>query len=295
MSLLEMIVISVSCLVVQQPIGPCLDQSLGFSQVAGAFAPTPVFTGPSLDVIVSAQAAYVWDIASGEALYEKNADEQRPVASLSKLASALAITSVLQPDQLVLIPPQAAQAQRLGAHIKLPVGEQATAQALLAAGLSASANDAMVALAVASSGSEDNFVDYTNDYLRDLGLQHTQVANATGLSGGVQHSTAREVGQLLRRVYEQSTLGPLLSQKTGVVATQEGTRRPYKTTNELLGTYLPILAAKTGYTRQAGENLAIITEGKQGQLIGVVALGSTQRFQDVKVLVEWIWRNYTWP
>jgi len=64
--------------------------------------------------------------------------------------------------------------------------------------------------------------------------------------------------------------------------------------NKLLGTYFPVLAAKTGYTVAAGENLVVMTNGDEGQRIGAVVLGSEQRFYDMKVLVEWVWRNFEW-
>jgi D-alanyl-D-alanine carboxypeptidase len=79
------------------------------------------------------------------------------------------------------------------------------------------------------------------------------------------------------------------------LVTQEGAIRRYTTTNRLLKTYVPVIAAKTGYTREAKENLALLTEGSNGQRVGAVVLGSDARFQDSKVLVEWIWRNYSWP
>ncbi len=125
-------------------------------------------------------------------------------------------------------------------------------------------------------------------------VENTKLANATGFSGGEQFSTARDVMRMLAVAYEDSVLRPYLSEKKGTVRTVEGTKRSFTSTNKLLGTYMPILAAKTGYTREAGENLVVITEGENGEQIGAVLLGSENRFHDMKVLVEWIWRNYTW-
>ena len=80
-----------------------------------------------------------------------------------------------------------------------------------------------------------------------------------------------------------------------MLRTREGSVRSYASTNKLLGTYFPVLAAKTGYTPAAGQNLIVMTHGEAGQRIGAVVLGSSDRFQDMKTLVEWIQRNYTWP
>lgn len=295
MTVLHIVATAVSCLFIGQPLDACLPQTTETAPaVAGVQSAAPEFTGGSVDVELTAEAVLVWDMASGAVLYEKRPNVQRPVASLSKLLSTLTVRAELAPTELVVIPTEAARVQRLGAHIKLPIGEHATVQELLEASLIASANDAMVSLAVATGESEDKFVQLANQHAKTIGATHTQIANSTGLTGGTQFSTAEDIRLLLEAAYADTTLRPFLSQRTGVLTTAEGSRRAYKTTNDLLGTYLPIHAAKTGYTIEAGENLAIITAGSGGQEIGVVVLGSRQRFQDTKVVTEWIWRNYTW-
>lgn len=291
----QLVMIGTACLLSSEPTAQCIQDATQQNQRADTAVVRPQFTGSSIDVILTAQADIVWDVSSGEILHSHNETEQRPVASLSKLLSMLAVRSQLNPAAVVEIPFDAARAQRLGAHIKLPVGEHATVQDLLAASAIASANDAMVTLAIATSGSEEAFVEYANNFAREeLGLENTQLANATGLSGGEQFSTAQDVQVLLTYAFDDPVIGPLLAREAGVLTTTEGTRREYDTTNDLLGTYVPIVAAKTGYTVEAGQNLAMITSKDTGQRIGAVVLGSDQRFQDMKILVEWIWRNYTW-
>lgn len=295
MTFWELAVISFGCVFVQQPVTSCLPAVLEpTGHVAAAQAASPTRSGPALDVELTAKAALAWDVSSGQILYDKNAASQRPVASLSKLLTVLTVRDLLSPDSLIEIPPQVRTVQRQGADINLPVGQHASVRDLLAASLIASANDAAVSLAITAKDSEEEFVDYANKYAAQHGFFHTKLVNATGLAGGDQHSTAYDVKLLLTAVYRDSLLRASLSQKQGELVTSEGTKRTYKTTNRLLGTYLPILAAKTGYTIEAGENLAILTENVQGRRIGIVMLGSADRFQDTKILVEWIWRNYTW-
>lgn len=291
MNLAELLFLTITC-VVAAPGNP----ACGANQPA-VVAPVsnhPQRTGASVDVVVSAQAALVWDIASGQVLYAKQASAQRPVASLTKLLSMLYARQKLASNTVVTIPPDVTKAQRSGANIRLPVGEHVGAEQLLAASAIASANDAVVALAVAIAGSEEAFVSELNTYAPTIGARHTKAANATGLSGGEQYSTAQDIRTLLTRAVKDPKLAAYLRQEKGLLTTNEGTRRQYETTNKLLGTYLPIVAAKTGYTLEAGENLAIITTGPAGQQVGAVILGSTQRFQDMKIIVEWIWRNYSW-
>ncbi len=267
------------------------------SQVAGITTDQnsgPVFSGESLGVEISAKAALVWDEKSGKILYDKNAMERRLVASLIKLLSALTVRRHAETSQVIEIPPEVRRAQLMGANIRLPIGDHATVYDLLAASLIASANDAVVALAVSIYGSEEEFVSKANEYADIKGLFDTKISNATGLDGGEQFSTAHDIMGMFQLAYDDVLLRNMLVSDDGVLRTKEGRVRRYKSTNKLLGTYFPILAAKTGYTRKAGENLVVMTYGEEGQRVGAVVLGSESRFQDMKVLVEWVWRNYTW-
>lgn len=294
MGLVETATLLLTCVLARADVSTCLNTYQADAELTSAVVREPQHTGASFDVVLTAQAALVWDINTGAVLYEKNSHQRRPVASLSKLLSVLTVKDMLPLSKIVEIPSEAGVAQRKGANIKLPVGQHATVQDLLAASLIPSANDAAVTLAVATAGSEEAFVALANSHAEALELTDTKLANATGLSGGDQYSTARDIMRALLLIYEDPQLRSYLSAQAGTLHTTEGAARAYKTTDKLLGTYLPILAAKTGYTVEAGQNLAIITQDKAGHTIGAVVLGSDDRFQDMKVLVEWIWRNYTW-
>lgn len=295
MTFFELVFFSATCLVALPAPEQCLHMAAPAPPVASQAAVLPQRTGQAVDVVISAEAALVWDVTSGEVLYDKNARMRRPVASLVKLLSILYVKQRLPGNSVIEISPEVAQAQRSGASIRLPIGQHASAHDLMAASLIASANDAVVALAIAVADSEAAFVAELNEYAQVLGLPDTHLVNATGLSGGEQYSTATDIRHLLTRVAQDPELAPLLRQPGGTLVTVEGTRRSYETTNQLLGTYLPVTAAKTGYTVEAGENLALLTTGSSGQRLGAVILGSTNRFYDMKALVEWTMRNYTWP
>jgi D-alanyl-D-alanine carboxypeptidase (penicillin-binding protein 5/6) len=294
MNLLANFLLLAGCLVVSQEEVPCLQEVQARSQVESARTPQLVFDEASTEVLVTAEAALVWDRATGQLLYEREAETKRPVASLSKLLTLVVARQLVMPEEVVLITAEAVAMQSKGANIKLPLGEQVTARQLFEAALVPSANDAAVALAVAASGSEEAFVEIANAQAKVLGLSATQLSNATGLSGGEQFSTAQDIRRLLEVAYADNLLRPSLRAVKGVLITQQGNRRPYVSTNKLLGTYLPILAAKTGYTVESGQNLAVFTVGPAEREIGVVVLGSEDRFQDSKVLVEWVKRHYTW-
>lgn len=295
-----MAVVIISCLLVSNQSSDCLQDKMSTTD-AGAVAGVtngpvvPMKTGEAIDVVLSARAVLVWDESTGIILYEKNADEKRPVASLSKLVTALTIRKYLPMNTMVTIPPEALKAQRMGANIKLPVGDVVSADDLLAAGLIASANDAMVSLAYGLSGSEDEFVYTANGFIKQNGIYSTKISNATGLAGGEQYSTARDIKELFQLNYRDKILRNFLVSEDGTLTTKNGATRKFKSTNQLLGTYFPVLAAKTGYTTEAGENLVVMTYGDKGQRIGAVVLGSESRFQDIKTVVEWVQRSYEWP
>lgn len=299
MSFFELALLLVGCLGVNGGGDACnITQTAQASegrhaQVAG------IVSGPEMkdgvvDVELTAKSVIVWDVDSGKIIYEKNARDKRPIASLSKLLSALVVRQGLPMDTEIEVTENVRQAQAKGVDVQLPVGEHVKARDLLTAGMVASANDAMTALAEGYSGSEDNFAHDATLYAKSIGVVNTKLANATGLSGGEQYSTAEDVMKLLSLAYDDGELREMLSSADGSFTTREGSVRKFRTTNELLKSYLPILAAKTGYTYEAGENLAIITQDESGHKIGAVVLGSEERFQDMKVLIEWINRNFVW-
>lgn len=294
MSIAALAAIAVSCLVLAPFPEACVREYATPIKQEPAVPHKPQFTGEAIDVVLTAKAVLVWDAATSTILYERAAGERRPVASLSKLAAALIVRDSLSLPTLVEIPREAGEAQKRGANIHLPVGQHATVDDLLGASLTASANDAMVSLAVAMAGAELAFVSEVNRRLPSYGVYNTRLANSTGLEGGQQYSTAQDIRILVTLLASDSHLRSFLAAEKGVLTTQEGVRRAYQTTNKLLGTYVPVLAAKTGFTNEAGQNLALLTRTPEGREIGAVVLGSNDRFQDMKILVEWVHRNYTW-
>jgi D-alanyl-D-alanine carboxypeptidase (penicillin-binding protein 5/6) len=296
MTFWELAFVVASCALANNPPAACLEPTLPAPAVtAPSTATEPIFSGSAVDVVLSAKAALAWDMASGTKLYGSEVTARRPIASITKLLSVLVIREHVPLSTTIEIPPDVRAIQRRGAHIGLIPGQHAAATDLLSASLIASANDAITALAIAAAGSSEDFVTRANTYAGQHGFPDTKLSNSTGLQNGEQYSTAQDVQRMLMQAYADPVLRDYLAAPRGSFTTQEGKRHSYLSTNKLLQTYVPILAAKTGFTNEAGENLAIITEGPNGQRIGAVILGSEDRFQDMKVLVEWIWRNYTWP
>ncbi|MEK7500335.1 MAG: hypothetical protein AAB649_07095, partial [Patescibacteria group bacterium] len=179
-SVIQLSIAAIGCVILQQPFQTCIPYALEPTvPVKVAARAIPKKTGPAIDVALTAQAALVWDLNTDTVLYEKEANTKRPVASLNKLISALAVRELLpNSNAVVVIPPEARKAQLQGANVKLPIGNHVSVRQLLEASLVPSANDAMVSLAVAGSGSESEFVTYANTLAARKGLFDTKLANA---------------------------------------------------------------------------------------------------------------------
>lgn len=299
MGFLEAAAVLIICLVVPGDASECSREAMLPSQGEGVgtvqglgSAQAAELKAGAIDVEISAKGAIAWDQDTGQVLYERRGDERRPVASLSKLLAALAVRDNLELWRVIKIPAEVIKAQRAGANIKLPVGGHATAKELLAAGMIASANDAMVALAVGGFGSEEELVRQANLLAGKNGWQDTAISNATGLTGGDQYSTPRDIMGIFQAAYSDPYLAQWMAEEKGELTTEEGASRRYTSTNKLLGTYLPVLAAKTGYTIEAGENLVLMTRLENGRIIGAAVFESQDRFFDMKALVGWLGENY---
>lgn len=248
--------------------------------------------GPSL----SAESYVVIDVGTGAVLAAQNPSAIRPVASLTKLLTALTVAQRVDPEEVVTVSPRAARAGRLGADMDLVPGERLTVRDLLAGLLVPSANDAAVALAEHVSGSEERFSKDMNQVAQSMGLSRTHAVNATGLDHPGHYSSAYDMGLLLARVWRDPLLG-LYLRATSLDVTAVDNRKTHhlRTTNRLLGRRTDILAGKTGFTDAAGQSLAVVAENDAGHSIVAVLLGSADRFADMDNLLNWTFWAYQWP
>lgn len=248
------------------------------------------------NINLTAEVAYVWDPISGRVLYEKNADQVVPLASITKLMTALVAYELLNTDTRVKIPGQAA-AQESASGLK--PGDEYRASRLSILALLSSANDAAYALAAAvgsrlgDSEPTAQFVTAMNVRAEELGLSSLSFKNTTGLdistSEAGAYGSARDVSTLL--YYLVSNYPDLLAPTTDSsrrVYDEAGEFRDAENTNPLVSEIPNLLASKTGYTDLAGGNLTIAFDNGFNQPIVVTVLGSTHqgRFADVKALVE---------
>ncbi len=255
---------------------------------------TPDFTKDGLPNIQST-ASLVIDLATGKVLYEKDADTVRPVASLSKMVSALVIHEQCKLDWDALHEMSAANrdAAKGGDKTRLTTGWQFSHKDLLYAALMRSDNRALPALGEACGLDPATLGERMTQLAKKLGLEKTTFREPTGLSPE-NVSTAREMMTLLKEVIKIPELAAIMAtQEREITGYKNGKPRKVKirNTDRMLGRGIAeILGGKTGYTDLARYCLAIAARTPDRRELGMVFLGAEgrhTRFADFTRVVKW--------
>lgn len=248
------------------------------------------------EVALLADAAFVWDVRGKRVLYEKNADEVLPLASITKLMTALVAYELVADDTTVTIPGRAAAQESASGLVP---GERFTLNRLTDLALLSSANDAAYAVANAvgaSLGPADataQFVAAMNLRAAELDLETLKFKNTTGLDLTATEpgatGSARDVSRLM--AYLATTYPELLQSTTKDalrVYNEEGDFHDADNTNPLVREIPNLLGSKTGYTDLAGGNLTIAFDAGFDRPVIVTVLSSSRqgRFADVAALIE---------
>ena len=205
------------------------------------------------DFDVPCQAAILIDEDSGTVLYEKNADQQMPIASITKVMTLLLTFEAVHDGRIAMdtLVPVSEHAYHMGgSQIWLEPGEQFTLDEMIKAICVSSANDAAVAVAELVGGSEPAFVERMNARAAELGMEHTTFHNACGLDTEGHLSTARDVAVMSCQILNTC---PEVLHYTGIwTDTLRGGQTQLVNTNKLLRRYNGITGLKTGTTGGAG-------------------------------------------
>ena len=224
----------------------------------------------------------------GRVLFEKNAEDDRAPASLVKLMTLYIAYEEIEAgradlDELVTVSLHAATVARY--RMGLRAGEHVPLRVLMEGVAIASANDAATALAERLSGDEASFVDRMNAKAREMGLTGTRFANPHGLPDPAQRSNARDMAQLTARLLQDYPMSrPLLGGQTFIYRGRVYTRH-IPLFNDPGG----VQALKTGFTHEAGYNLAVAA-WRGGQQFLMIVLGARTRalsFLDAKRLLHY--------
>ncbi len=257
-------------------------------------------------VTISAQSAIVMDARTGELLYAKNANQQLPLASLTKLMTALAAMAKIGGNATITIP-QEALAEEGGTTLE--AGERWQLADLVDQTLVASSNAGAAAIALAvgerieratTTTPRNAFVSYMNNYAAELGLTETFFLNPTGLDEGGSlsgaYGSAADVGSLIAFITLREPRLLRATQDLRVSSrTADNVLHRAKNTNTA-ALRLPLLrGGKTGLTDLAGGNLAVTFDIAPDHPIVAVVLGSTEsdRFTDIERLVRATLRRHS--
>ncbi len=216
---------------------------------------------------VSARAAVLYEPTEKSFLFEKNADTRLPMASTTKIMTALIAIEKLSPDAEITIMPEACGIE--GSSLYLKPGEILTASDLITGMMLRSANDAAAALAYEISGSIEGFATLMNERAAAMGLTDTSFCNPHGLDGKEHYTTARELAFISAEAMNNPAFKAIVSTKSCTITNSDGYRRLVTNHNKLLSLYEGATGIKTGYTKKSGRCLVGAAEKDGISLISV--------------------------
>lgn len=235
---------------------------------------------------ISARAALVYDLATGETLFEKSSSEKLPIASLTKIMTAvIALENNKEDDRYVVSKQDLMGENSMG----LTEGEVLTLEELLYGLMLVSGNDAAEVLARNYSFRREDFIKAMNDKAKSLGLRNTQFTNPTGLEGdGEQYSTAYDLFVITNYAVSNFPLfQKVVSTFQYTIPYTQGHKALYlENDTNLLTSYPGVKGVKTGYTPEAGLCLVTYLEYEGHRIIGVL-LGSDDRRGEMKELLDY--------
>ena len=262
-------------------------------EVAAEETSLPTAAQPELSL--SCRAACLIDQDTGTILYEKNADQQMPIASITKVMTLLLTFEAVHDGRLTMdtLVPVSEHAYHMGgSQIWLEPGEQFTLDEMIKAICVSSANDAAVAVAELVGGSEPGFVQMMNARAAELGMTNTTFHNACGLDIEGHLSTARDVAVMSRQILNTC---PEVLHYTGIwTDTLRNGQTQLVNTNKLLRRYNGITGLKTGTTSGAGVCISASATRDGLNLIAVVlgAPSSKERFESATTLLDYGFAAY---
>ncbi|MGB2805295.1 MAG: serine hydrolase [Candidatus Zixiibacteriota bacterium] len=241
------------------------------------------------------KAAVVLDAKRGEVLFEKNIEQEFPVASLTKLMSALTFLEP-DPDLNDTATITVADAWRSG-RSQLRVGEIFTLRDLLHASLMSSSNRATRTLARTSGLSPSEFAARMNLKARELGLLNSLFHEPTGLDEH-NRSSALDCARLLYLALQDTVIRSIAGKTLYEFNSLDKRKRKHRigSTNKLLFSSLNVKGGKTGYNGASGWCLGTLVEGDDGEEVVAVVLGAPSkrtRFREIRSIVKWSIRENT--
>ena len=238
---------------------------------------------------LSAQSAVLIDARDGKILYEKDADTPRPMASTTKIMTAIVAIENGDVNEIIEITDEAVGVE--GSSIYLQKGEKMTLLELLYALLLQSANDAAVAIAVGVGGSVEGFARMMNEKAIELGLTSTHFENPNGLDADGHVTTARELALLTAYALKNPTFAEIVSTYKRKISGPDGGVRLVVNHNKLLNMYDGCVGVKTGFTKKSGRCL-VSAACRESLTLVAVTLSAPDDWRDHTALLNHGYENY---
>ena len=244
---------------------------------------------------VSCPSAILMDQTTGAILFEKNADEKRAPASVTKVMTLLLIMEAVESGKLewdspIAVSPEAAGMG--GSQVYLKEGETMTTDEMVKCIAVVSANDCCVAMAEAISGSVSSFISKMNQRAKELGMKNSHFNSCTGLDTEDHYTTAHDIAIMSRELMKHEKIKDY---STIWMDTVRNGAFTLSNTNKLIRFYDGATGLKTGFTDDAGYCLSATATRESLSLIAVVLGGETsdKRFSDAKALLNFGFTQYT--
>ena len=249
------------------------------------------FEPVSLPDGISARAAVLLEASTGRVICSKNADQRLPMASTTKIMTALVAIESCDIDTVITVSPEAVGVE--GSSIYLFAGERLSLEDLLYAMLLESANDAAAAIAIAVGGSIDGFAEMMNAKACELGLTDTHFTNPHGLDDPEHYTTASELARIASAAMKNEIFRTIVSTRKRTIPQSNGGEgvRVLFNHNKLLSGYEGAIGIKTGYTKLSGRCLVSAAKRDGVELIAVT-LSAPNDWNDHKTMLDFCFSLY---
>lgn len=253
----------------------------------------PVLDSNIAEPLINAKSALVYDTRSGRFLFEKNSDIKLPIASLTKIMSAVIVLERFNLDDIVTISEDSIRVDNEKQDLYL--GEKISVRNLLKLMLIESSNDAAYALAAYVKTNGTDFVQVMNLKAQSLGMVNSNFIDPAGLNDNA-HSTVKDLIKLVEYSLNYQAIWDISAEKTEIIeSSDDKIKHTARSTNLLIGLIKDFVGGKTGYTEGAGQCMILVANVPDypSKIVSIV-LGSNDRFGDTQKLIDWARQAYKW-
>lgn len=248
--------------------------------------------GKNLEIpALSTRAILIKDLATDTILYQKDVNSSLPIASTTKIMTALVASEYFKPNTVLTVHDEAFIS---GSRVGFRTGEDLSFRSMLYGMLLSSGNDAAYAISENYPGGVLGFVSAMNKKAAQLNLKNTHFDNPAGFDSPNHYSSASDLAKITQEALKDYQLSRIFATKdTSIVSLDKKYQHNLHNLNKLLSQISGVLGVKTGTTEAAKENLVTLVE-RGGHRVLLVVLGSDDRFGETTKLIDWAYDNFTW-